>query len=338
MKIGIHFSKSTFSDRWISYCERNGIDYKVVNCFNNNIIRQLDDCSALMWHHSQTNPKSILVAKQILFALEQSGKRVFPDFKTGWHFDDKLGQKYLLESIGAPLVPTYVFYSSIDALNWVNRTTFPKVFKLRRGAGSSNVKLAKNATSARKIIRKAFGRGINNYNSLAKIKDIIQKVISKKATYNELLKGVAHVFLEPRYSEVVGKERGYVYFQDFIPHNDHDIRIIVIDNKAFAIKRLVRTHDFRASGSGLIYYEKELFNEITIRLAFDLAKKLGVQCVAFDFVYDNETPLLLEISYGFVPDGYDKCPGYWTDNLEWIDGDFDPYGWMVDALIRDLHE
>ena len=96
----------------------------------------MDDCDALMWHHFQTNPKAILFAKQLLFALEQSGKKVFPDFRTGWHFDDKLGQKYLLEAIDAPLVPSYVFYDKKEALEWVQKTDFPKVFKLRGGAGS----------------------------------------------------------------------------------------------------------------------------------------------------------------------------------------------------------
>jgi glutathione synthase/RimK-type ligase-like ATP-grasp enzyme len=50
-------------------------------------------------------------------------------------------------------------------------------------------------------------------------------------------------------------EKNYVYFQDFIPQNDFDIRIIVIGKRAFAIKRMVRKGDFRASGSGNIKYD-----------------------------------------------------------------------------------
>ena len=35
------------------------------------------------------------------------------------------------------------------------------------------------------------------------------------------------------------------------------VRVIVINDKAFAIKRMVRKNDFRASGSGIIEYDKE---------------------------------------------------------------------------------
>ena len=106
--------------------------------------------------------------------------------------------------------------------------------------------------------------------------------------------------------------------------------------KAFAIKRMVRENDFRASGSGNILYDKVLFDPKTIKLSFDLAKKLKTQCVAFDFVNNDQNPLLVEISYGFSPEGYDPCPGYWDYDLIWHEGSFNPYRWMVEDLIIDL--
>lgn len=86
MKIAIHNSPGSFSDRWIAYCEAEGIEYKTVDCYKDSIIQDLSDCDALMWHFSQNNPKAILFAKQLLFSLQQSGIRVFPDFNTVWHF------------------------------------------------------------------------------------------------------------------------------------------------------------------------------------------------------------------------------------------------------------
>ena len=102
---------------------------------------QLSDCDALMWHFNHKSPKASKFAKQLLFSVQASGKKVFPDFNTVWHFDDKVGQKYLLEAIGAPLAPAYVFYSKKEALEWAGKTSYPKVFKLRNGAGSDNVRL-----------------------------------------------------------------------------------------------------------------------------------------------------------------------------------------------------
>ena len=106
--------------------------------------------------------------------MQASGKKVFPDFNTMWHFDDKVGQKYLLEIIGAPLVPTWVFYDKHEALSWVDKTDFPKVFKLRGGAGSANVQLAHTKREAVKLIRKAFGRGFSQYNALGNLKERIR--------------------------------------------------------------------------------------------------------------------------------------------------------------------
>src|SRR5690606_25942573 len=143
MKIAIHHRPGSFSDRWIEYCKQQGIEYKIVNCYDSNIIEQLKDCDALMWHHHHGNVKDVIAADKILFALEHAGVKVFPDFKTSWHFDDKVAQKYLLEAIGAPMVPSYVFYDKKEAIEWANKTTYPKVFKLKGGAGSANVKLVR---------------------------------------------------------------------------------------------------------------------------------------------------------------------------------------------------
>ena len=113
------------------------------------------DCKALLWHHHHSLTEDKLFARELLFAIEQSGTKVFPNFNTAWYFDDKLGQKYLLEAIKAPLVPTFAFYSKKDALNWIKNTSFPKVFKLRGGAGSNNVRLINNISQAKLIINKA---------------------------------------------------------------------------------------------------------------------------------------------------------------------------------------
>ncbi len=65
-----------------------------MDCHASDIVEQLRDCDGLLWHHSQMNTRDLLVAKAILSALEHSGFRVFPDWRTGWHFDDKVAQKY----------------------------------------------------------------------------------------------------------------------------------------------------------------------------------------------------------------------------------------------------
>lgn len=336
MKIAIHHTKVGFGTRWISYCQEKGIQYKIVNCYENDIIQKLEDCDALMWHHYQTNPTDLLVAKSILFSLQQTGKIVFPDFNTTWHFDDKLGQKYLLEAIGAPLVKSYAFFNKQDALNWAEKSDYPLVFKLRGGAGSANVKLIRSFSVAKSFINKAFGKGFSSFDSWEYFKESLRKKRFNKGSWWSIIESLALLIKAPRFARVNRNEYGYIYFQEFIPGNDFDIRVIVIGDKAFAIKRMVRANDFRASGSGMILYGKENFNDKTIQLAFDIAEKLKTQSVAFDFVYKQGEPLILEISYGFVKEGYDDCVGYWDKSMNWNEGPFNPYGWMIEDLICEL--
>lgn len=336
MKIAIHLSKGSFSDRWIEYCKQNNVPFKIVNCYDNDIIDQLKDCDALMWHHNHGNYKDVLFAKPFLFSLQQAGVKVFPDFNTSWHFDDKVGQKYLLEAIGAPLVPSYVFYTKKDAMGWIHKTSFPKVFKLRGGAGSANVKLIHNRKQAEKLIIKAFGKGFPQFNRLGNLKERYKKYKSGKDSFFTVLKGVARLFIPTEFVKMHAPEKGYVYFQEFIPNNDHDIRVIVVGEKAFGIKRMTRENDFRASGSGTIIYEKSHIDKRCIEISFVINKIINAQSIAYDFVFDKKNnPLIVEISYGFAANPYDLCPGYWTSDLEWHEGNFNPQGWMVDEITKD---
>jgi glutathione synthase/RimK-type ligase-like ATP-grasp enzyme len=333
--IAIHDSTAGFHPRWMDYCRKNGISFKPVNCYANDLIAQLRNCRALLWHFSHSHPKDILIAHKILYALEHTGFTVFPDFRTAWHFDDKVAQKYLLEQIDAPLVPSYVFFDKNEAIRWAQHTEFPKVFKLRGGAGSSHVRLVHNRSEASTIIRKAFGSGFPNYDPMANLKDRWYHYRSGRVGIHEPLKGLLRFVRPPEFATLMGRERNYAYFQDFMPENDSDTRIIVIDGKAFALKRFVRKNDFRASGSGQFAYAREEFDERCVQIAFDMTDRLKAQCVAFDFVFNSRNePLIVEISYGYTASGYDACPGYWNRELQWIAGTFDHESWMVELILR----
>ena len=339
MKIAIHKHSKGFGKRWVAFCEENHIPYKIVDCYQSDIISQLEDCDALMWHFYHNEYRDMLFARQLLWSLQVAGKRVFPDYNTSWHFDDKVGQKYLLEAIGAPLVPSHVFYTKAEAIEWINKTDFPKVFKLRGGAGAENVKLIKSKKEAIRLANKAFGRGFSKFNRRGYLKERIRKYKEGKDNITGVLKGAARILIPTILARMSSVEKGYVYFQDFIPDNTYDIRIIVVARKAFAIKRMNRTNDFRASGSGNIVYAKNQMDERCVRIAFDVNEKIKSQSIAYDFVFDKENnPLLVEISYGFSTIVYDSCEGYWNKDMTWHEGKFNPYGWMINDLLDRKNE
>lgn len=332
-KIAIHHVPGSFSDRWIAYCEEKGIDYKIVNAYDSNIVEQVSDCTAFMWHHHHANYKDVLFAKQLLYSLQIAGKKVFPDFNTTWSFDDKVGQKYLLEAIGAPMVPSYVFYDKGNAVRWLEGASFPKVFKLRGGAGAYNVRLVHSKQEGNALVRKAFGRGFPAFDGRVQLREAYRKYRDRKGSFIDVLKGGARLFLPTLYTRMHGREKGYVYFQDFIPGNDFDVRLIVIKDKAYGMRRMCRKNDFRASGSCDFVYA--MIDEKTLRVAFDVAEKLSLQSVAFDFIYDSVgNPLIVEMSYGYGTKGSSKCHGYWTKDLQWHEKSFNPFGWQIENLIN----
>jgi glutathione synthase/RimK-type ligase-like ATP-grasp enzyme len=334
--IAIHKSDIGFYPRWVSYCEQNGIPFKVVDCHRTDIISQLNGCKVLLWHHWQVNYKDLLKAKRVLFALEHAGIKVFPNFKSSWHFDDKIAQKYLLEALGLPLVNSYHFVDKSEALEWASKTSFPKVFKLKGGAGSANVRLVHNKTQALSLINKTFSNGFSGYDRTGALVERFEKFKQGKDTILGVFKSLYRIFNPPMYAKMMGRLKYEIYFQDFIPGNDSDIRVIVVGNKAFAIKRIVRKNDFRASGSGNILYEKSLFSDSLIKKSFEWSKILGAQVVAFDFVFLNGESLIVEISYGYAIQGYDKCEGYWDDNLNFYPGTFDSTQWIIDDILKGL--
>jgi glutathione synthase/RimK-type ligase-like ATP-grasp enzyme len=334
LKLAIHQSSWGFSSEWITYCQKNAIPYKIVNCHASDIIEQIADCDVLFWHHHHSDAKDVLFAKGLLFAVEQAGKKVFPEFNSGWHFDDKVGQKYLLEAIDAPMAKTWVFYEKKEALAWIEKTTFPKVFKLRGGAGSANVKLIRSKSQAQSMVKKAFGTGFPAYDKWNDIKEQYLRFNQGKLAWIDAAKSLRRVVVSTRFARTVGNQKGYVYFQEFIPNNDSDIRVITIGNKAFAIKRMTRPNDFRASGGGVIKFEKELIDERCIKIAFETSEKMKAVCVAYDFVFDaNHNPLIVEINYGFAHQPYWNCPGYWDNYLNWHEGQFNQVEWILEEYL-----
>lgn len=335
MKLAIHKSSWGFSPEWIKYCDQNSIPYKIVDCYSSDIIQQVADCDVLFWHHHHSDAKDFLFAKGVLFALEQSGKKVFPDFNSGWHFDDKVGQKYLLEAIEAPIVPTTIFYDKKDALQYLDRTTYPKVFKLRGGAGSANVKLIRSKSQGRSMVNRAFGRGFPAYDKWNDLKEMYLRFTQGNLTWLAMAKSLRRLFVSTRFATTAGNQKGYIYFQEFIPNNDSDIRVITIGDKAFAIKRMTRPNDFRASGGGVIKFERELIDERCVKIAFETSQKMNAVCVAYDFVFDvNNSPLIVEINYGFAHQPYRNCPGYWDKDLNWHEGKFNQVEWILEEYLN----
>lgn len=337
MKIGIHKEKGSYSERWIPYCDQIGQEYKVVNCYDSDIVAQLEDCEALMWHHQHTDYRDIQLSKTLLFALEQKGMVVYPNFKSNWHFDNKVAEKYLFEALKINAVTAYVFYDKNTALKWAQETSFPKVFKLKGGSGSVNVKLVRSLSTAKILINRSFGKGFSQINNVTALKERFRKYKQGLKPLSTVFGGLYRFANPTDFVKLSGLERGYIYFQDFIPQNKFDTRIMVVGDRAFGLIRYVRKNDFRASGSKNNNYKTENIDIRCVEAAFDICTKIGSQTMAVDFIFNKAgEPLLIETSYGSLMDFYDECEGYWDKDLKFYPGSFISQNWMIDDVINEI--
>ncbi|XZE20403.1 ATP-grasp domain-containing protein [Pirellulaceae bacterium SH449] len=341
--IGIHERLGSFSDTWIEYCEEHRIPFKRVDAFASDIICQLSECKGFMWHWHHNDSAAQLFARQLTVSLENMGIKVFPNSNTSWHFDDKVGQKYLLEALCLPLVPSFVFYDQRSARLWVETAKFPIVFKLRGGAGAQNVRLIEDVIQARKIIAKAFSvRGFPAFSLAAYTKQAVWE-FRRDRTFLKLAR-IPYWTIKtllgklPPKTRLLPAQKGYVYFQEFIPENLFDDRMVVIGDRCFCVRRYCRKNDFRASGSGVKEYNHENFPRESVALAFEIARKLKTQSVAIDFVYDEKkNPKIVEISYCFVTGSfYEKCDGYFGSEGSWHDKPVQPQRFMIEDFLAEL--
>lgn len=274
------------------------------------------------------------LARDILPVVEKDyGIPCYPNLATAWHYDDKVKQYFRLKAYNFPFTDSWVFYERSPALEWAKNSAYPVVFKLRGGAGSTNVVLVKTQQQAANLIQKMFGRGV-----------FPEKFLSAGALrlkhfnlYQELHHIGGNLY---RWSKGLDTSpfwqvhKNYVLFQKFLPGNDCDTRVTVIGERAFAFRRLVRDDDFRASGSGRIDYDISKIDMRCVNIAFEVSQTMGFQSMAYDFLMnENREPEFCEVSYTYVTKAVYACPGYWDIKLNWHDGHWWPEQLhLMDAL------
>lgn len=324
-QIGICFNNKIFNHStgwgpaWVAYCQKENIPYKLINCYSNTIISELDSISALLWHYSNYVISDILEAQNILGIAERKGIKVFPDYMTGWHFDDKIAEMYAFESVGAPIPHSWVFYSIEECIEWLNSAKYPIVAKLRSGSGSNNVKMIHNRHEGVNYAHRMFSSGYNPTPSF------MYKAYSKAQSSKDLKMVIARIKKIPeflntrRHGKMLPLEKGYCYFQEFIPNDGYDLKVVVIGDKMTFLARGIRKNDFRASGGGDIYYDRKLLSEQIIDSAFKTADDLKLQCVGFDYVVDKRTGIgvIVEMCYGFDYEAQLALGAYIDRNHTW---------------------
>jgi hypothetical protein len=255
MRIGIHAGGEGFSERWALALKARGVTVKALDLLGADPLSQAADCCGVMWHWSHYPHEVRLAALPILRVIEEQLQiPVFPDMATCWHFDDKVAQSYLMKALGIPQPRTWVFWRKADALVWCAQAEYPVVAKLSGGAGSMNVQLIRSSAEAMAYVEQCFsGSGIVIHPALPASGCDRLRARLKRALKRAVQAGPyvwANRFPAMPDQTFWAPQKNYALFQEFMPGNEHDTRVTVIGDRAFAYRRFNRPNDFRASGSG----------------------------------------------------------------------------------------
>lgn len=307
---------------WAKSCERNGIEFKFVNCYALESILDLEVYDALFWHFSHYSKRDMLFARSILTSARSLGLKVFPDIQDTWHFDDKVAQDYFLNSLSISVPGSLVLFSYESVLNWLeNSPDLPVVAKLRCGSGSQNVKLLQS----REVVLK-YADTMFNKNGYSTVPSIVFKTKSNALSVRSVADFWARTKRIPDFintlvkSKSLEREKGYFYIQSLIVNTGFDLKVVVIGDKLSFIGRKSRGSDFRASGGGDLFYDRDFVTSQIIDLCFNASDKIGSNCMGYDVVVDRDTgtPYIIEMSYGFSHEALLGAGGYWDRAHNWI--------------------
>ncbi len=174
------------------------------------------------------------------------GKRCYPSADQALLYDDKCLEAYVAKVRGFPMAGSHISHDKADALAMAGRAAYPLVSKVNHSSGSLGVELVRTPRQARRIVRQAFAR-------------------RGRSTYLPW-----------------DRQKNYVVFQDFVPNDGYDVRVMAIGRQAFGYYRKVLSGDFRASGMGGV--EKRALPEEAVRIALMARERLGLPQIVVDMV------------------------------------------------------
>jgi len=313
-----------YAEGWADSLLARGVDVRRVNLTGQDALRQIQDCDGVMWHWGRTpSDKKIY---RILTVIElQLGIPVFPNHCSSWHRRNKLAQYYLYQAAGVPMPKTWVFWDQQRAREWALQTDYPNVFKLSEGGGGEQVILVSSSEEACHLINRMFGPEI--YASSERLVDLPRYWQQLRSLARRLDAAARYIALgEPPSSS---PEKGYVYFQEFVPGNDYETGILVIGDRAFGSRILNGTEGFRSrSGKS---YDPSHIDIKCVELAFDISERLGFPMMAYDILLHHGEAVVLEMNFR-----NGKARGYWKRNLEWVSEPISPQEAQVETFVNEI--
>lgn len=237
-------------------------------------------------------------AEDMVLGLEMIGAEVIPGYKYLRAHHNKLFMEIMRDVMslkGIKNIKSDYFGTYEEFKTHADSYSYPIVLKSAFGATSKAVTLLRNKKEA-----------------LSKTKSYS---VSKKFWYDlkDFLRPIKH-----RGYKKESKYRRKFIVQNLVPGMDRDYKILVFGKKYYVLERKVKKNDFRASGSGLINYTKDL-PEGMLDFAMKFFEYQKLPFLAMDVAFNGSEFVLIEYqAVQFGTHTLDTSPYYFAlQGNEW---------------------
>lgn len=299
MNIGILYNEDPESaKKWQMACEKANLSFKMINLTSSdwleNILKEHFDffllrppCS-LMHYKNLYDERLYIISKILKF-------NTYPSYEESYIYENKKLLNYYLKANKIPHPQTWVFYSKVEALIFIDKTKYPIVAKTSIGASGSGVEIIKNKKQALKYIKQAFSKkGIKRRFGPNRVTGTPKKWLNKALQSPSYLTKKINEYL----TIYKHGERDFLIFQEYIAH-DFEWRAVRIGNSYFAHKK-IKFGD-KASGSKGIEYVNPPIS--ILDFTKELCEKHNFNFMAIDLFEDGKGGFLvneLQTIFGHV--------------------------------------
>jgi glutathione synthase/RimK-type ligase-like ATP-grasp enzyme len=246
--------------------------------------------------------------EDIIFALNLTHHMCIPHYKFLRAHNNKVQMELLRELYEFPDLDLFAsqFIATEKDIENV-KFQFPQVIKGHTGALSKNV---------------------FKVNSLQELKKSFNKVASTLNLY-QLFRGKLRQIKHGKNYRPEETKIGKMVCQNFLPGINYDWKVLVFYDQLFVLKRENRKNDFRASGSGLFSFTKDIPREI-LDFSLSIRKRLHIPNLSLDIAIFEGRPVVFEFQALY----------FGTKTLENSNFHFikDDLNWHVKEDIADLEE
>lgn len=201
--------------RYRRFLENNSFDFGFYSIHHYDWIEQAKRFDVIIGVPSNTFYDLSEIRSKYEVLETHMGKKCYPSPFHMRLYEDKCLEAYISQIAGLPFATTYISQSKEDILQLLKNIKYPLVSKIIPSSGSQGVELVHTVEKGCQIVKQAFSR-------------------SGRKTHM-----------------ISYRQKNLVCFQEFIPNDGYDIRVIVVGNQIFGFYRKVPQGDFRASGMNI---------------------------------------------------------------------------------------